>query len=278
VSRSIPYRRGPRSALALAALLFAPATVSTIDGAELHPETLRAWEQYIELTEQRIASELASADKFLAREFLENPDRLATDRVFIERLQTRSVEGQTLPIPKGMVHHWLGSIVIPNVELSDVLDWVQDSANFEKHVKEVEGARLLYHEGDDYRFYLRIRAKRIKTVYYNTEHAIHYEYHGPGRTSSKTEATRIVEIDEAGTANEREKPEGQDSGYLWRWNSYWRFQQVDDGVIVECETVSLSRSVPKVIWWFVKPFISSVPKEALESTLLSLREGVTAGR
>lgn len=268
----------PRSGfgIGIAALFILSAGVFDVRAAELKPETIRAWERYIELTEQRIAGELSSTDGFLVRDFLSSTGAspLTSDRVFIEKLSTRNIEGRTIPIPKGMVHHWLGAVLIPNVELADVLGWVQDSANFEKHVKEVEAARLLYHQGDDFRFYLRIRAKRVTTAYYNTEHAIHYQHHNPEEVSSKTEATRIVQIDEAGTASEREKPEGQDSGYLWRWNSYWRFKQEGDDVVVECETVSLSRSVPKVFWWFVKPFVSSVPKESLESTLVSLRDGV----
>lgn len=277
MSRSTPELPHAVFGIVVAVLLVVSASVVDVRAAELKPETLRAWERYIELTEQRIASELASSDGFLARDSLADADArkvLTPNRVFIRKLRTRNIEGKKLSIPKGMVHHWLGSILIPNVELSDVVSWVQDCENFEKYVKEVEGATLLYHEGDDYRFNLRIRAKRVTTVYYNTEHAVHYEHHGPGKSSSKTEATRIVQIDEAGTANEREKPEGKDSGYLWRWNSYWRFKQEGSGVVVECETVSLSRSVPNVFWWFVKPFISSVPKESLQSTLVSLGEGV----
>jgi hypothetical protein len=69
-------------------------------------------------------------------------------------------------------------------------------------------------------------------------------------------------------------PVGDDSGYLWRWNSYWRFKAEGGDVIVECESVSLSRSIPKAFWWFVKPFLSSLPKEYLESTLGRLRDAL----
>ncbi len=46
---------------------------------------------------------------------------------------------------------------------------------------------------------------------------------------------------EANGLAKREKPEGKDRGFLWRLNSYWRYQQVDGGVLVECESLTLSR-------------------------------------
>ena len=66
-----------------------------------------------------------------------------------------------------------------------------------------------------------------------------------------------------------------DSGYLWRLNSYWRFKQVDEGVIVECESLSLSRGIPTAMKWFVDPFTRSIPKQTLKATLESIRTGLT---
>ena len=123
----------------------------------------------------------------------------------MHKARTRTVEGKKIPIPSGMVHHWIGSVHIRDVALADVESWVQDPTNFERWVKEVVSARLLHHEGDDYRIYLRLRGKRVKTVHYNTEHEIHFDHHGPGKSSSKTVATRIVQLDDAGTEREREK-------------------------------------------------------------------------
>ena len=85
-------------------------------------------------------------------------------------------------------------------------------------------------------------------------------------------ATSIREIANPGEPNESEKPEGDDRGFLWRLNSYWRFQETEEGTFVECETVSLSRDVPAAARWLVKNFLDSVPKESLESTLFPMRD------
>ena len=71
---------------------------------------------------------------------------------------------------------------------------------------------------------------------------------------------------------------GNDSGFLWRLNSYWRFQEENGGVFVECESISLSRAIPFGLGWLLKGIIESVPQESLESTLTSIREGVTKRR
>ena len=61
---------------------------------------------------------------------------------------------------------------------------------------------------------------------------------------------------------------------MWRLNSYWRFKQEADAVIVECESISLSRDIPIALGWLVRPFVTSVPRESLESTLGSLRDAL----
>ena len=82
-------------------------------------------------------------------------------------------------------------------------------------------------------------------------------------------------MDKPGKDEEREKPEGNDHGFMWRLNSYWRFQQDGDGVVVTLESLTLSRGIP---WYvpFVKPVINKVSRGLLENTLLTLRNGYHA--
>ena len=84
------------------------------------------------------------------------------------------------------------------------------------------------------------------TVTYNTEHAVEVRQLGASRATVRSVSTRIAELADAGTANEREKPDGRDQGFLWRLNAYWRYEAVNGGVLIECESISLSRDVPAV--------------------------------
>src|SRR5262249_46720117 len=136
----------------------------------------------------------------------------------------------------------------------------------------------LSHDADNYRIFLRLTRTKVLTVHYNTEHAVDYHSYGPGRTSSRSVSTKIAEIDDAGTASEKEMPIGNDSGFMWRLNSYWRFREQDGGVVVECESVSLSRGIPFGLGWMIGGYVESIPRESLESMLTSIREGASSVR
>ena len=64
---------------------------------------------------------------------------------------------------------------------------------------------------------------------------------------------------------------GNDSGYLWRLNAYWRYQQVAGGVLMEYEIVTLSRSVPLLLRWMVAPIINRESRSAQLDLLHAMR-------
>ena len=96
------------------------------------------------------------------------------------------------------------------------------------------------------------------------------------RWYSRSYSTRIAEVANADTPNEHEKPLGHDGGFLWRINSYWKFEEKDGGVYIECESISLTRDIPTGLGWLIKPFITSIPKESLEMTMGSTRAALAA--
>jgi hypothetical protein len=61
---------------------------------------------------------------------------------------------------------------------------------------------------------------------------------------------------------------------MWRLNTYWRFVQQPDGVLVECEAISLTRDVPTGLGWLIGPFIQNIPQESLQFTLSATRNAV----
>ena len=254
-------------------------TISVL-AAELRPDTVSAWNRYAELTEARIDGELSDAstgEGFLVFDHLDPADRsrceqeVSAGRVCIVQLQTLDGEGKRIDVPEGMIHHWYGAIRVPGASLEEVLDWVQTYDGHEVYYPEVEESRLISRDGDVFDIFLRLKRTKVITVHYSTDHQVTYQRHPPNAASSRSIATRIQEIEDAGKPNERNKPQGNDSGYLWRLNSYWRFQEQDGGTFVECESISLSRDVPVAALWLIRSFLSSVPRESLESTLVPIR-------
>ena len=253
------------------------------DAAELKQQTLEAWEKYERLTEERIARELDSSQGFLLWDFMDEEQAarcrkaVSSGQVCAEKITTLDERGKKLKVPKGMIHHWMGAIRVPGAELDELLEWVRRYDEHADYFDEVLQSKLLTSDGDSsYTFFMRLERKKVVTVHYDTEHDVEYRSHGAARVSSTSEATKIAELENVGSDEEREKPQGQDSGFMWRLNSYWRYQQDEDGVLITLESISLSRGIPMILGWLVKPFVESVPRESLESTLAGIRDGFLA--
>jgi hypothetical protein len=268
----------------LLALCLCLATPLAAAAAILQMRTLQSWDLYIQQTEKRIAGELLDESRFLRLDGMKPADAskvqtmLKAGNVYFERMKTLDSGGREIEVRDGLIHHWYGAILIPGIKIDTLLHWIQDYDQQYKYFKEVEKSKLLSHNGDTFRIYLRLTRTKVVTVHYNTEHTVVYRDNGPGRASSRSFTTKIAEIDNAGTPTEKEEPVGNDSGFMWRLNSYWRFREHDGGVIVECESVSLSRQIPYGLGWLVADYVESIPRESLNSALTSTRDGVKTVR
>ncbi len=87
---------------------------------------------------------------------------------------------------------------------------------------------------------------------------------------------RIAEVENAGKRDEREKTPGDDDGFLWRMETWWRMEERDGGVYVQSEVASLTRDIPTGLGWMIRPFVTDIPKESLTFTLKATRKAVEA--
>jgi hypothetical protein len=258
-----------------AAMLLSGA--SAMNAAELHPETLKAWSDYVKATEKRISAELASQEGFLSLDFqaatkiTRERQSLHSGDILIDKVSADNSSVKN--IPDGMVHHWRGTVFIPGVSLDSVLRRVENPTAENVKQEDVIDSRVLEKEPGRLRLYLKLQRSKIVTVIYNTEHLIRYLKSSDSTAWSSSIATKIREIDKG----EREKPEGHDSGFLWKLNSYWRYEQTQGGVIVECESMTLSRSIPPVLSWVVNPIINKIARESMQRTLQSFRNRMSKG-
>jgi hypothetical protein len=254
----------PTRRIAIAALL-AAAGPRCAPAAELKPQTVAAFDRYVEQAEQR----LDGRKSFLwAGESAARARRVRQGEIVVEPA-TGAVE---TPVIGGLVHDWVGAVFIPGATLEKTLAAGQDyNRHKDIYRPEVMDSRTLAHTGNDFRVYLRLLKKKVVTVVLDTEHEAHYERVDGTRWRSRSRSTKIAEVKDAGQRNERTLPPGTGAGYLWRLNSYWRFEERDGGTWVECEAISLTRDVPTGLGWLIAPIIRSLPRDSLESTLRETR-------
>lgn len=261
----------PVSALAIALLLGS----TSLAAAHLYPETVTAWNTYVATTEHRVSRELRSPSTgFLALDFA--PDAAAARRslsagvVVVEPMETVTERGAAIEVPSALVHHWRGAVLIPKMTVAALVARLQDGAPPTKQ-EDVLQSRVLERRPDWMRVSLKLQRRKIVTVVYNTEHVVAFARAGADRATSASTATRIVEVADVNTPGEHELPAGDDRGFLWRLNAYWRYQQIGDGVIAECESITLSRDIPSVARWFVMPLVERAARESMSRTLTALR-------
>jgi hypothetical protein len=246
----------------------------------LRSETVAAFDEYVKLTDTRSNEELRRGMNLLWIDALPESDRtqayeaLKRGEVKVQNLETRE-NGQKIRCPGGMIHHWAGVVFISGAKLQDVVRVLQDyDHHAQYYAPDVERSRIELHDDDHFRVFLRFRRHKVITVVLNTQHDVRYFRDSETREHSRSSAVHIAEVANPGKPNEREKAPGEDGGFLWRMETWWRMDERDGGVYVQSEVVSLTRDIPVGLGWLIGPFVTSIPKETLTFTLEATRRAV----
>jgi putative flippase GtrA len=253
-----------------------------LDSADLRAATLVAWTTYEQRVDERFRRLSSSTPEFFVHDEFRAPAWRApalAGRIPMLRIDSPSPGAPSSDVPDGRIHHWAGAVFIPGATLAGVLrDLLAHAGHEAGAYEDVLASRLVDRNGDRLKVYMKLRRESIITVTYNTDHVVEYYRLGQARASARSIATRIAELADAGTPREREKPVGSDRGFLWRLNAYWRYEETNGGVLIECESVSLSRSVPFLVRPFVNGTVERIARESLERTLVNLRRVLASSR
>ena len=255
----------------IAALLLVLAPVPAA-AADLTTRTAVNFDRYVRVTESRLdRGAFLWIDTLSAAQQQARRDSLRRGELIIEK-QTTLDGGSEIDVPDGLVHHWLGLGFVPGATIDQALALLQDyNAHGQIYRPVVARSRLIARNGDTFKFYLRFFMKKVITVVVNSEHEARFTRPAPDRAEGRIHSTRIAEVEDPDTPDERELPVGHDGGYLWRLNTYWRLLTRDGGVYLQCESVSLTRGIPMGLGWAVGPFVTSIPRESLTFTLETTR-------
>lgn len=240
----------------------------------LPPETMLAFDAYIREAEAGMQPAHHRGGSFLWSEA--SPDRVRhlEQGEILAQLWTGS---DPVQVSQGLIHDWVGAAAIPGATVEKTLALIQDYDNHKNiYQPDVIDSKLISRGGDDFKVYLRLRKKKVITVVLETDHDVRYSQLEQSCWSCASRTTRIAEVQDAGRPNETKLPADTGHGFLWRLHSYWKFQGRNDGTLIECRAVSLTRDIPAVLRWIIQPMVRSLPKDLLVNTLAATRRALAA--
>jgi hypothetical protein len=263
---------GTAAAWASALVIFIfPATASA--AANLKPETLEAWQEYVPAARAQMEERLSPGHPFLLSD--EDPGRAAKLRMG-EILV--SPAGPHIPkrVPSGLIHDWNGEAFIPNATIRDVLQIVRDYEGYKQVYKPgvVDSRTIATGESEDEFSMLLVNKAAIAKTALDGDFRSSYFRVDDQRWYSVAETMRIQEIAGYGTGDQRMLPEDEGTGLIWRTYSITRFEERDGGVYIEVEAIVLSRDIPISLRWVVNPIVRRVSRESLMTSLRETQDAV----
>jgi hypothetical protein len=168
-----------------------------------------------------------------------------------------------ISVSGGLIHDWRAATIARGATVEQVLAVLQDYPHYKDiYAPEVVDAKVLSHTDDRWRVSMRIVKKKMLTVTLDSEYSVENRRLDGGRWAKISRSDRLTEVS-GGT----EMPEGVGHGFLWSLNSYWLLEPRPDGVYIECRSISLSRDIPVVLDWIIRPMVTSLPRESLRAML-----------
>jgi hypothetical protein len=238
---------------------FLPLFLGVLPVARLTPQATAAFDRYVEQAESRMNSDAVRDPKLRAGE-----------------TRVEAVDAaRHADAPGAMIQDWIGTTFLPGATLAEVQSGMRNYPEYKNVYRpKVIESQQLAHSGDEYDVLLRLYEKHILTVVLNSTYHVRYEMPDAKHLIVTSRSTHIGEVKDPGKSITEELAVGADSGFLWRLNSYWRFEAADGGVYARCEAISLSRDVPAGLGWLLKGFLDSFPKASMVNTLRGTRTAV----
>ena len=175
--------------------------------------------------------------------------------------RTIDADGDSIDVPSGTISHWHGSVLVRGVTLERLLDRLQHPGTPPPQ-EDVVSSRVLSSSPDRLRVFIRMVRKAIVSVTYDTEHEMTFRRLSARAATARSVSTRIEEVG------------GTDHGFMWRLNSYWRYEETPGGVLVQLESLTLSRDVPSLLRPVARRLAARIARESIVRTLDAIRRYV----
>jgi hypothetical protein len=174
------------------------------------------------------------------------------------RIEITAAPGNPVRVKDGLIHDWTGSVFLRSAKLDRTVGLLQDYDHRARIFKDIVASSKLVCRPSEEQFRVQMRLK--EPVELDVENDVVWRREDDRHWTSDSRSISVREV-------------GKDHGYVRRLNSYWRFSETADGVLVEAETVTLSDSFGSAARALGSVFGIS-PEKSLRKTLEAIREQV----
>jgi hypothetical protein len=250
---------------------FMPCLLRAMD---LQPETVKAWEAYIQNVDIQMRGRASEAQSFLWIDESNARKHVRRGELVVAPVLNHGVK----TVPGGLIHHWIGAVFIPHATVERLLSVLHDYDRYKDVYKPVVAdSRLLACNGGN---------SEISLTWHR--HILWVNAAVEGRCQARQAAlsTRrgysiadmkeTREIAEYGHSGEHFLPPDTGSGFIWRMHSITRYEESDGGLYLEEEAIALTRDIPPSFRWLVSPIVSHLSADSLTTMLRETRDAVNA--
>ncbi len=262
--------RNVRIGVAALLVVSAPAVSAA---AELKPETLEAWNQYLRIAESRMKERLTAGHAFLWTDEAEGRSaRLRRGEILV----APATEHGWQSVPGGLIHHWIGAAFIPGVAVEDVLAVVHDYGRYKDIYKPiVVESRVLDCSPAEQTFsMLWLHKVLFVTAALSSQYESHDFQVDERRWYNTAGTVRVQEIRDYGKPAQQVLAPDQGDGFIWRMYGIARYAERDGGVYVELEAFALTRDIPASLRWLVAPVVTRLSRNSILTTLRQTKDAV----
>lgn len=240
--------------------------------AEPTARATAAFNLYLTSLEARLDRQHRSPQQFLVN----SRDSAAWNRLLSGELLIESVpsDGAT-EMPGALLHHWRGTAFIPGATAAEFEQTLRDFASYPKRfAPDVAKVAILREQGNWAAIQMRLMQKHVLTVWLDADYNVTFGELDAMHRYAASRSRSIEEITAQGTKYEHALSAAESHGFLWRQNTYWSWEECENGLLIQIETVSLSRDIPFGLDWALRPYINSVPRNSLTFTLSHVRDAL----
>jgi hypothetical protein len=245
-----------------------------LGAADLQADTLKAWDEYIQKADIRMAARLNSTQPFLW-----------TDESDKRRRDVRRGEIAVVPVndrgatsvPSGLIHDWIGAAFIPNSSIERVVGVLHQYDRFKDFYKPVVAdSHFIGCNQKNPEFSMTFH-RHVLFVNAAIEGRCQAQHHtvNARRGYSIADMKQLREIEEYGHPGEHALPVDTGHGFMWRLHDITRYEERDGGVYLEVEAIALTRDIPSSLRWLVAPIVKHLSADSLEIMLRQTRDAVS---